>query len=157
MYAGPVNSAVARLNNVINRIPGNKPLYTVTDPTKADPRLAAMTVTPDGGEPTEIGPGATIGHLCMVHSAKIGEEALIANGAVVLDGAVIGDRSLIGAGATVTPNTVIPGGVMAFGSPAIVRGPVSESAMKYVRSNPSGYRELARRYAAGLLEIDRKD
>ena len=48
VYAGPVNSAVSRLNDVINRITGNKPLYTVTDPTKADPRLTAMTLTPDG-------------------------------------------------------------------------------------------------------------
>src|SRR5512135_579692 len=48
VYAGPVNSAVSRLNDGINRITGNKPLYTVTDPTKADPRLTATTVTPDG-------------------------------------------------------------------------------------------------------------
>ncbi len=31
-----------------------------------------------------------IGHLCVVHSALIGEEALVGNGATVLDGAVIG-------------------------------------------------------------------
>ena len=61
VYAGPVNSAVSRLNNVINRITGNKPLYTVTDPTKADPRLAAMTVTPDGKiVPKYTDPGGNI-------------------------------------------------------------------------------------------------
>src|SRR5512135_1868920 len=48
VYAGPVNSAVSRLNDSINHITGNKPLYTVTDPTKADPRLTATTITPDG-------------------------------------------------------------------------------------------------------------
>jgi carbon starvation protein len=48
VYAGPVNSVVERLNDAINRITGNKPLYTVTDPTKADPRLTATTVTPEG-------------------------------------------------------------------------------------------------------------
>src|SRR5207248_7968079 len=33
----------------------------------------------------EVGPGATVAHLCVVHGAIIGEEALIANGATVLD------------------------------------------------------------------------
>src|ERR1700729_2945002 len=44
-----------------------------------------------GGDPScEVGAGATIGHLCVVHGARIGAEALIGNGATVLDGAVIG-------------------------------------------------------------------
>ena len=61
VYAGPVNSAVSRLNDMINRISGNKPLYTVTDPTKADPRLSAMTVTPDGKiVPKYTDPGGAI-------------------------------------------------------------------------------------------------
>src|SRR6187200_2285963 len=29
--------------------------------------------------PCEVGPGATIAHLCVVHGATIGEEALIGN------------------------------------------------------------------------------
>src|SRR6204780_5864447 len=32
---------------------------------------------------TEIGAGATIGHLCVVHGAVLGAEALIGNGATV--------------------------------------------------------------------------
>ena len=47
---------------------------------------------------TEVGEGATIGHLCVVHGAAIGAEALIGNGATVLDGAVIGSRALVAAG-----------------------------------------------------------
>ena len=42
--------------------------------------------------PTEIGERATVAHLCVVHGATIGEEALIANGTTVLDGAA-GRRS----------------------------------------------------------------
>ena len=52
---------------------------------------------------TEVGEGATIGHLCVVHGAVIGTEALVGNGATVLDGAVIGPRALVAAGATVPP------------------------------------------------------
>jgi len=47
-FNGPVNHAVEQLSNGINYITGQKALYTVTDPTKADPRLAASTLTPDG-------------------------------------------------------------------------------------------------------------
>src|ERR1700739_1945505 len=69
---------------------------------------------------TEIGEGATVGHLCVVHGAVIGTEALIGNGATVLDGAVIGDRALIAAGATVAPGMSIPPGMLAVGTPARV-------------------------------------
>ncbi|MGZ4139588.1 MAG: gamma carbonic anhydrase family protein, partial [Actinomycetota bacterium] len=55
------------------------------------------------GHDMEVGPGATVAHLCVVHGARIGEEALIANGATVLDGAVVGARAMVGAGAVVPP------------------------------------------------------
>ncbi|MGH7279835.1 MAG: gamma carbonic anhydrase family protein, partial [Candidatus Rokuibacteriota bacterium] len=44
---------------------------------------SVLHVTPRDG--VEVGPGATVGHLCLVHGATIGEEALIGNGATVLD------------------------------------------------------------------------
>src|ERR1700719_5393591 len=37
---------------------------------------------------TEVGEGATIGHLCVVHGAVIGAEALVGNGDTVRDGAI---------------------------------------------------------------------
>ena len=49
------------------------------------------------GIPVDIGPGASIAHLCVIHGAHIGPEALIANHATVLDGAVIGDGAHVGA------------------------------------------------------------
>ena len=49
-----------------------------------------------GDDPvTEVGEGATIGHLCVVHGAVIGFEALIGNGATVLDGVAADHLSLI--------------------------------------------------------------
>src|ERR1700760_1664192 len=70
-----------------------------------------------GGEDpvTEVGEGATIGHLCVVHGCVIGAEALIGNGATVLDQAVIGRRALVAAGATVPPGLVVPDGMIAVG------------------------------------------
>src|SRR5271154_1984507 len=52
-----------------------------------------------GDDPvTEVGEGATVGHLCVVHGAIIGSEALVGNGATVLDGAIVGRRALVAAG-----------------------------------------------------------
>ena len=105
-----------------------------------------------GGDdpPTEVGEGATVGHLCVVHGAVIGAEALIGNGATVLDGAIVGRRALVAAGSTVPPRMVIPDGMLAAGVPARVLREVSGGAKQWVETNPEIYRELARRHAAGI-------
>src|SRR5580704_5516113 len=102
---------------------------------------------------TEIGEGATVGHLCVVHGCTIGAEALIGNGATVLDGAVIGRRVLVAAGTTVPPGMIIPDGMLAAGVPARVVGEVTGRARQWVETNPSLYRELARRHAAGTRPV----
>jgi carbonic anhydrase/acetyltransferase-like protein (isoleucine patch superfamily) len=102
-----------------------------------------------GDDPvTEIGEGATVGHLCVVHGAVIGAEALIGNGATVLDGVVVGRRCLVAGGATVPPGMVIPDGMLAVGVPAKVVGEVAGRAKHWVDTNPAVYRDLARRHAA---------
>jgi carbonic anhydrase/acetyltransferase-like protein (isoleucine patch superfamily) len=108
-----------------------------------------------GDDPvTEVGPGATIGHLCVVHGCVIGAEALIGNGSTVQDGARIGRRTLIGAGSLVPPGMVVPDEVLALGAPARVKGPLSAGAAQWVDGNPSIYQELARRHAAGVQQVD---
>jgi carbonic anhydrase/acetyltransferase-like protein (isoleucine patch superfamily) len=102
---------------------------------------------------TEVGAGATIGHLCVVHGAVIGAEALIGNGATGLDGAVIGRRALVAAGCTVPPGMTIPDGMLAVGVPARITRAVAGSAKQWVDTNPEVYRELARRHAAGVTQI----
>jgi carbonic anhydrase/acetyltransferase-like protein (isoleucine patch superfamily) len=107
-----------------------------------------------GADPvTEIGEGATVGHLCVVHGAFVGAEALIGNGATVLDGAIIGSRALVAAGATVQPGQEIPGGMLAAGVPARVLGGLTPGAKRWVDLNPGIYRELARRHAAGVRPV----
>jgi carbonic anhydrase/acetyltransferase-like protein (isoleucine patch superfamily) len=107
-----------------------------------------------GSDPvTEVGEGATVGHLCVVHGAVIGTEALVGNGATVLDGAVVGARALVAAGATVPPGMTIPGGMLAAGVPARVIGEITAGARQWVETNPAVYRELARRHAAGAQPV----
>src|SRR5271165_2561144 len=106
------------------------------------------------GIPVDIGPGATVAHMCMIHGAHIGAEALIANHVTVLDGAVIGARSLIAAGALVTGGTKIPDEVLVVGSPATIKGPIAGTgAEMWVNVNPKAYQDLAQRYLTGLEPI----
>src|ERR1700743_2368831 len=99
------------------------------------------------GIPVDIGPGATIAHLCVIHGVHVGQEALIANHATVLDGAVIGARSLIAAGSLVLAGTQIPAGMLAVGSPAKVKGPVAGTgAEMWGNGKPQAYLELAQRH-----------
>src|SRR5271154_1298494 len=81
-----------------------------------------------GDDPvTEVGEGATVGHLCVVHGAIIGSEALVGNGATVLDGAIVGRRALVAAGG---------GGGAAGGGPARGRGGVRRAARAVVGVDP---------------------
>jgi carbonic anhydrase/acetyltransferase-like protein (isoleucine patch superfamily) len=90
-----------------------------------------------GPEATEVGEGSTVGHLCVVHGARIGTEALIGNGATVLDGAVIGDQH----------------GMLAAGVPARVIGELTPGARSWVENNPAVYRDLAKRHAASVRPV----
>jgi carbonic anhydrase/acetyltransferase-like protein (isoleucine patch superfamily) len=111
-----------------------------------------------GADPvTEVGEGATIGHLCVVHGAVIGAEALVGNGATVLDGAVVGRRAVVAAGATVPPGMVIGDGLLAAGVPARIVGELTAGARQWVQTNPELYRELARRHAASVRPVPGRD
>jgi carbonic anhydrase/acetyltransferase-like protein (isoleucine patch superfamily) len=99
------------------------------------------------GMPTEVGAGATVAHLCLVHGAVIGEEALVANGCTVLDGARIGARTMVAAHSLVAANAEIPEEVLAAGSPAVVKRPIAGTPAEFwVKTNPSAYADLAQRH-----------
>jgi carbonic anhydrase/acetyltransferase-like protein (isoleucine patch superfamily) len=111
------------------------------------------SVVHGGAEGVDIGAGATIGHLCVIHGCTIGRQALVGNGATVQDGAVVGERCLVAAGATVPPNMVIEPARLVMGAPAMVRGPLSAGAQWWVQNNPETYRELARRHASTVQRL----
>ena len=105
--------------------------------------------------PTEVGAGATVAHLCVVHGATLGQECLIANGATVLDGARIGARTLVAAHSLVAAGADIPPDVLAAGSPAVVKRALPGTPAEFwVKNNPAAYAELARRHARGVMAVD---
>ncbi|HWH33595.1 MAG TPA: gamma carbonic anhydrase family protein [Egibacteraceae bacterium] len=104
--------------------------------------------------PTEIGAGATVAHNCVVHGATVGEEALVANGAIVLDGATVGRQALVAAGAIVTAGSSIGERMLAMGAPAKEKGPIDGTPAEFwVSLNPAGYQDLARRHREGVTPI----
>ncbi|MEF2155101.1 gamma carbonic anhydrase family protein [Luteimonas sp. FXH3W] len=71
-----------------------------------------------GGQPTIIGQGVTVGHGAIVHACTIGDYALIGMGSTILDGAQIGAYAIVGAGAVIPPGKVIGEGEVWVGNPA---------------------------------------
>ncbi|HUP84853.1 MAG TPA: gamma carbonic anhydrase family protein [Acidimicrobiales bacterium] len=103
---------------------------------------------------TEVGKGATVAHLCVVHGATLGEECLVANGSTILDGARIGARTMIAAHSLVAANAEIPAGVLAAGSPAVVKRALEGTPAEFwVKMNPPAYAELAVRHRGGVEEV----
>jgi carbon starvation protein len=48
-WVGPINGATLALDHAIDSITGGNPIMTVTDPTKADPRLAVPSLVTESG------------------------------------------------------------------------------------------------------------
>lgn len=110
------------------------------------------------GNPAIIGEEVSIAHNVMVHGATIGARALIGNGALVLDGAVVGEGTLVAAGSVVAPNTQLPAGVLAMGTPAVVKRELAGTpAEAWVIDGPQRYRELTAMHRAGLREVTRDE
>ena len=86
-----------------------------------------------------VGDNVTIGHSAIVHGCSVGNNVLIGMGAIIMNGAQIGNDCIIGAGALITENTVIPDGMMAFGSPAKIVRALSDSEKQGITENADIY------------------
>src|ERR1700709_2393210 len=63
------------------------------------------------GIPVDLGPGATGAHLCVIHGAHIGQEALIANHAVAVKVELMGAQAVVPAQSLVLGGTQVPAGM----------------------------------------------
>jgi carbonic anhydrase/acetyltransferase-like protein (isoleucine patch superfamily) len=101
----------------------------------------------DPGFPLSIAPGATIGHMAVLHGCSIGRGALIGIGAIVLNGAKVGDECLIGAGALIPEGKEIPPRSVVFGSPGKIMRQVSGQELERIRLGVELYRNRWKEYA----------
>ncbi len=107
--------------------------------------LSILHVTHDA-HPLTIGNDVTIGHHVVLHGCTIKDRVLIGMGAIIMDGAVIGEDCIVGAGALVTERMIVPPKSLIFGSPAIVKRPVTEQELAWIKESAQNYIEYARQY-----------
>lgn len=97
-------------------------------------------------QPLIIEDGVTVGHQALLHSCKIGKNALIGMGSMILDGAEIGENAFIGAGSLVTQNKKIPPNTLAFGRPAKVIRELTDEDIKEMNRIRESYIEKGQYY-----------
>lgn len=93
-----------------------------------------------------VGKNVTIGHSCIIHSCKIGDNCLIGMGSVIGDDCVIEDGAFVGASSNVTPRTIVKSGELWFGSPARFMRMLRDNDKEYMRKDTEIYLELAKEY-----------
>jgi carbonic anhydrase/acetyltransferase-like protein (isoleucine patch superfamily) len=103
----------------------------------------------DPGCPVSIGKQVTIGHNAMFHGRSIGENSVIAIGAVVLSNAVIGKNCMIAANALVLENQVIPDASLVIGTGKI-KAQLSEQQLVAMKQYSQHYLAKIQRFKQGL-------
>jgi carbonic anhydrase/acetyltransferase-like protein (isoleucine patch superfamily) len=98
------------------------------------------------GFSTVVGDRVTVGHSVVLHGCTVGDDALIGIGAIVLNGAEVGQGAMIGAGSLVTPGTKVPPGMLALGSPARVKRPLTEEEKRHIRQGVETYVQLGQEH-----------
>lgn len=105
------------------------------------------------GVTLEIADEVAIGHRAVVHCKRVGPRTLIGIGATVLDNCEIGEDCIIAAGAVLTPGTIVPDRSVVMGMPGKVMRPIREEERAYIHRVVHGYVDLARRHAAGEFPV----
>ena len=96
--------------------------------------------------PLILGDELTVGHGAVVHGCTIKNRTLIGMGAKILDGAVIGEECIIAAGAVVRERSEIPPRSLAAGVPAKVIRKVTDKELQYFLDAMERYIREAEEY-----------
>ncbi|HUB12362.1 MAG TPA: gamma carbonic anhydrase family protein [Acetobacteraceae bacterium] len=103
-----------------------------------------------GGFSTTIGDDVTVGHNAVIHACTLKNRAFVGISATVLDGAVIEAGGMLAAGGLLTPGKVIGPNELWAGTPARLLRVMTDEERKKFDRNAEVYRQLARRFRAGL-------
>jgi len=104
----------------------------------------------DPGAPTIIGRNATVGHMTMLHSCRIGDESLIGNGAIILDRVRIGRHCIVAAGSLVPPDREIADGSVLMGAPAKLVRTASAADLAMIAHAAAHYQARMQSYRRDL-------
>jgi carbonic anhydrase/acetyltransferase-like protein (isoleucine patch superfamily) len=93
--------------------------------------------------PNVIEDDVTIGHRAVVHGTHVGKGSLVGIGAILLGRTRVGNECLIAAGAVVPPGLEVPDRMVVMGVPGKIVRPVKEEELRYMRWLAPHYVELA--------------
>ena len=99
-----------------------------------------------GGIPTILGNGVSVAHNVVVHACTIHDFTLIGMGAIVLDGAEVGEECLVAAGAVVGPRSQIPSRSLVVGNPAKVLRSLKPEEIERLHDTANNYVRFAQTY-----------
>lgn len=105
----------------------------------------------DHGAPQLIEAGVVAGHGAILHGQRIGADTLIAMRATVLSRTDIGEECIIAAGAVVPEGMVVPRRSLVVGVPGRVVRMVTDAEVARTRDIARRYRELAAAYVRGEM------
>jgi phenylacetic acid degradation protein len=95
---------------------------------------------------SQIGNRVIVGHMAMIHDAVIDDNSLIGMKAMICEGAVVGKGSIIAEHSLVMKNhNILPGKIYA-GSPAVIKGDVTEQHRDMLMLGIQAYIDLTKRY-----------
>ncbi len=103
----------------------------------------------DAGVPATLGARVTVGHRAIVHGAWVGDDCLVGMGAILLNGVRVGAGAIVGAGSLCPEGMEVPPGMLALGTPARVRRPVTDEERARAARTAANYVALQARYRAG--------
>ena len=104
-----------------------------------------------------IGDRVVIGHLVVCDAKRVADRVLIGSGAKVYGGVEIGEDSLVASGAIVSENMIIPPLSLVVGVPGRIKGTVAERHTKTIKSLCDSYIHKTERYKRqGNLESEQK-
>lgn len=101
--------------------------------------------------PLDLEEGVVVGHGAIVHCRRVGRDTLVGMGASLLSRAVIGEECIVAAGAIVTEDKVIPPRSLVVGIPGRVVRSVTDEELAKTKMLSKRYGELAVTYADGTM------
>lgn len=93
-----------------------------------------------------LGNRVSVGHAVTLHGCKVGDLCLVGMRATLMDDVEVGEESLIAAGALVTPGTKIPPRSLVMGAPAKVKREVNAQELELLHRTWKNYVEYSRKY-----------
>ncbi|HWO73387.1 MAG TPA: gamma carbonic anhydrase family protein [Dehalococcoidia bacterium] len=100
-----------------------------------------------------IGDYVVIAHNVLCHADRVGDGAALGNGCIVNGSSEIGENSIIASGAVVLDGQKVPPNTFMVGIPATAKGTVTEQQRERFRRTAEHYAALAKTYKAeGGLE-----